>query len=48
MGEKIGNIEGIANGEDAGIELHRLHNSTKDIPEKLPSLLTSSRGPRAF
>lgn len=41
MGEKIGNIERLANGESAGTELHFFHNYyKKSIPEKLPTLLT--------
>ena len=45
MREKIGNIEGLANGVDTGLEHRFPHNS---IPEKLPVLFSSNRGPRAF
>lgn len=34
MGEKIGNTEGIVNGEGTGIELHFIHDSKKGILEK--------------
>lgn len=37
MGEEIGNIEGVANGEDTCIEPHFIYNSKKSYRE-LPSL----------